>query len=220
MTMTHAGLTRGFILCALAALCVPAQAQDAATFGIGVTGGTLGIGPEASVGVGKHLGLRANATFLSINGSYSTSDLDYDARLKLRSAGLMVDLFPWSGGFYVSGGVRSNGNRADLLATPSGNVTIGNTVYTPAQIGTVSGDADVADVAPTATLGYRKRSGGFSFGIEAGALFQGSVRINQFKSSTGLISQADLDAERAELQADVNKYKVYPVLQISLGWRF
>jgi hypothetical protein len=168
----------------------------------------------------RNFGLRGSATFLNVSGSYSSSDLDYDGKVKLSNWGAMVDLFPSGGGFHISGGVRFNANKASLLATPSGNTTIGNTTYTPAQIGTISGDADVKEVAPAATIGYRKRSKGFSIGIEAGALFQGSVRINQFKSSTGLISQTDLDAERASLQNDVDKYKVYPIVQLSLGLRF
>lgn len=197
----------------------PAIAKDAA-FSLGLTGGTLGIGPEASIGLSQNFDLRGNATFISVSHSYASSDLDYEGTIRLRSAGVMIDIFPTGGGFHISGGLRANGNKADLVATPTSSVTIGSTSYTPAQIGTISGTADVPDVAPSLTIGYGKRGKGLSLGIEAGALFQGTVHINQFTSSTGLISQADLDSERASLQRAINKYKVYPVAQLALGWRF
>jgi hypothetical protein len=206
--------------CALIGLATGAFAKEPFRFGLAVTGGTLGIGPELSVGLGQNIGLRGSATFLNVSGSYSSSDLDYDGHVKLKNWGAMVDIFPTGGGFHISGGVRFNQNRANMTATPTSSVTIGNTTYSPAQIGTITGEADVPDTAPTLTIGYRKRSKGLSLGIEAGAMFQGSARISQFKSSTGLISQTDLDAERDSLQSDVNKYKVYPVLQLSLGFRF
>lgn len=225
MTVFRAAFCAMGALCSLALIAPAASAQDKqdkehARFGVAVTGGTLGIGPELSAGLTENLGLRANATFLSVSGDFATSDLDYDGTAKLRSAGLMIDLFPTGGGFHISAGVRTNGNRAEMVATPNRSVTIGNTTYTPAQIGTITGNADVRGVAPQLTLGYRKRSGGLTVGVEAGALFQGRVNINQFQSSTGLIARADLDRERNALQGDVDKYEVYPVVQLSLGWRF
>jgi hypothetical protein len=216
----HSRGRAALISCALLALPTGALAQGPASFGVGVTGGTLGIGPEVSVGISENFGVRGSATFLNFSADYSTADLDYDGRLKLNNWGAMIDLFPTGGGFHVSGGLRVNHNRADLTATPTNSVTFGTTTYTPAQIGTISGSADLPETSPAVTIGYRKRSKGFSLGVEAGALFQGSVRINQFKSSTGLIAQADLDAERDSLQDDVNKYKVYPILQFVLGLRF
>lgn len=222
MTFFREALLATGALCSLAFIAPAASAQDKdhARFGAGITGGTLGIGPELSAGLGENFGLRANATFLGFSGDFSTNDLDYDGKARLRSAGLMIDLFPTGGGFHISAGVRTNGNRASMVATPNRAVTIGNTTYTPAQIGTITGNAHVNDVAPQLTIGYRKRSGGFTLGVEAGALFQGRVNINQFTSSTGLITQADLDRERDALQDDVNKYKVYPIVQFSLGYRF
>jgi hypothetical protein len=56
--------------------------------------------------------------------------------------------------------------------------------------------------------------------VEAGALFQGRVKLNRFTATTSLISAADLERERADLQDDVDDYKVYPILQLTLGYRF
>lgn len=205
----------------------PALAQDATgpVVTAAITGGTLGIGPEAGVRFSTLFGVRANATFLSISPSIDSGGIDYDGRLKLRSAGIMADVYPFGGGFRVSGGARVNGSKARVVATPTEPTKIGNTTFTPAQIGTLTGRAVTKDFAPALTLGYGgKMRAGFVFGVEAGALFQGTVRIRDF-AATGAFAndprfQAELARQRAELQDDVNDYKVYPIVQISLGYRF
>ena len=205
-------------LLALSLLAVPACAAD---LSLAVTGGTLGVGPEVGLRISDTFGLRGNATFLSVSHHFGSSDLDYDGRLKLRSGGAMLDLFPFGGGFRLSAGGRYNGNRARVVATPTGNASVGGQTFTPAQIGTLTGNGKVKTLAPTATLGWGGKPGkGFLFGFEAGALFQGRARVSDFTSSTGLIPQPRIDAERLDIQHDVDKFKVYPLVQVALGWRF
>jgi hypothetical protein len=64
---------------------------------------------------------------------------------------------------------------------------------------------------------------GFAFGIDAGVMFQGKVRVNPLTYTGPLQSAAltaNLEAERQSLQDDIDGYKVYPILQLSLGYRF
>ncbi|MDP1025874.1 hypothetical protein Q5H91_01475 [Sphingomonas sp. KR1UV-12] len=213
------------------ACAAPAAAQTtvndpASTFTVAVTAGTLGIGPEVGFRFADHIGIRGNATFLGINADYSSDDIDYDGKLKLKSFGAMVDVYPFGGSFRVSGGARINRNYARLNATPSGSsVEVGDDTYTQAQVGTLSGRAEVKKVAPALTLGWSgSNRRGFMFGFEAGALFQGSVKVRDF-TSTGTLQnnatfRASLEEERRSLQDDVDDYKVYPIVQASIGWRF
>lgn len=203
----------------------PAVAQTApAGISVGVTGGTLGIGPEIAYR-GRMFGVRGNATFLSFDHGFNSDDIDYDGSARLRSAGIMIDVYPGGGGFRLSAGGRVNGNRARVTAMPTGNAEVGGTTYTPAQIGTLRSRGTVRNVAPALTLGYSAaRARGFVFGAEAGAMYQGRIRIAPITSSSGLAAdprfQASLERERQSLQDDVNDYKVYPILQLSVGWRF
>lgn len=209
------------ILAAFLSSAAPALAQDAARVTVGVTGGSLGIGPEVAFRAADHFGLRGNATFLSFSQRFDSNDLDYDGKVKLRSGGVAVDLYPFSSGFRVSAGARSNGNKGRVVATPSGPVTINGMVYTPAQIGTLSGRAKTKNFAPTLTLGYGGGiRPGLAFGVDAGAMFQGAVRLHDFAASNAMIRPEDIEAERRDLQDDIDGYKVYPVLQFSLGYRF
>ncbi|AUW59515.1 hypothetical protein C1T17_16960 [Sphingobium sp. SCG-1] len=205
----------------IATTATPALAKDEARVTVAVTGGSLGVGPEVAYRATKKIGLRGNATFLSFSQSFGSNDLDYDGKVKLRSGGVMVDIYPFDGGFRISAGGRSNGNKGRVVATPNGPVTINGTIYTPAQVGTLSGKAGPKNFAPMLTVGYGGGiRPGLAFGVDAGAMFQGTVRLHDFTASNAMIRPQDIEAERRDLQDDIDGYKVYPVLQFSLGYRF
>jgi hypothetical protein len=211
----------GASVAAVLLVAAPAAAQDAGRLQLGVTGGTLGIGPEVGYRFSSNVGLRANATFLSISHGFDSDDVDYDGKVKLQSGGAMIDVFPFGGGFFVSGGARINGNKGRATATPTASVEIGNRTYTPAQIGTLRGRAETKNFAPQLTLGYGgAMRAGFFFGAEAGALFQGRVRLPALTASNGGVVPRDIDAERASLENDIDDYKIYPIVQLRVGYRF
>lgn len=207
---------------------MPALAQEQTSqVSVGVTGGSLGIGPEAAIRVSPVLGLRANATFLGVSHSVDSDDITYDGRLKLGSLGLMADLHPFSGGFRVSAGFRINSNKVNLKANTSqdNTVEVGDTEYSGAAVGTLSGQVKTKKFAPTLTVGYAGGlTKGLKFGVEAGAMFQGSPRINNLRASGPISSDPDFRAalarEEQEIEDDIDKYKVYPILQFSLRYAF
>jgi hypothetical protein len=212
----------------LALAALPVAAQEMRVTG-GITAGTLGVGPELGLRLSDTIGLRANATFL--RGDFAEVDADsddirFEGPLRLRSGGAMADFYPFSSGFRLSAGVRLNGNRATIRALPTTNVTIGARTVTPAQIGKLSADYRVRDWAPALTLGYagelRPR---LVVGFEAGLLFHGAPRIRNLRSEGGTLSgdpglAADLDRERMLIENDIDDYRLYPVVQASLGYRF
>lgn len=212
-------------LAATTSLSAYAKDGDNARLRVGITGGTLGIGPEVGYRVSEMFGVRANATFLSISRDIDSSGINYDGKAKLKSGGVMVDVFPFGGGFRLSGGLRINGNEARVVASPTQPVFIGDNPipYTPSEIGTLRTETDLKSLAPTLTLGYGGGlSKGLVFGIEAGAMFQGKMKIKPLSytgSAIGAIA-ADLERERQEIEDDIDNFKVYPILQFSLGYRF
>lgn len=206
----------------LVAACAgePALASNA-RFTAAISGGSLGVGPEVGIRANDYVGARGDAGFLNIAHSFASDDLRYRGRVRLKSIGGMADLYPFGNGFRISAGARRNWNKGHISAMPSRNTSVGRMTYTPQQIGTIEGDAITKKWAPALTIGYAgKNRSGFVFGAEAGAFFQGRIRIGRFTNSTGMISAADLEEERTALQSDVNHYKVYPVLRLSAGYRF
>jgi hypothetical protein len=227
--MTRYGISIIGLAAVLAA--TPALAQDAgASQGdsrvtAAVSGGTLGIGPELGFRVSDSFGVRANAMFLGFGTDFDSDGVEYEGNLNLESYGAMVDVYPFGGSFRVSAGARINKNRGRVTATPTGPVEVGETTYTPAQIGTLRGRAEVKDFAPALTLGWGgSNRRGFLFGFDAGVLFQGGVRIRQFTASGSSANdpnfRASLEQERREIQEDVDDYKLYPIVQLTLGYRF
>lgn len=222
-TMRAVALAAGLMLGANPAL---AQNADAGTHvRAAVTAGTMGIGPELGVRFNDHLGVRAAAGFLSADGTAESDGEKYDAKLRLKSYGGMVDVYPFGGAFRLSAGARINRSRIDVGLTPSGETTIGEEDYTAAEVGRVTGRANVKKFAPALTFGWAgKNRTGFYFGTELGVLFQGAYRIERFQSSGTLRDdpafQAALERERVSLQKDVDKVKVWPIVQLALGWRF
>jgi hypothetical protein len=203
-----------------------ASAQEGqGDFTLAVTGGSLGVGPEVGIRPLPMVGARVSATFLGFGHDIRVEDIHYRGDLKLRSWGASADLYPFRNGFRLSAGVRMSRNRIDLVATPSEAVRVGNRVYTPDQIGTIDGKVKARKVAPILTLGYaRNQRRGFACSIDGGVMLHGRPRTEDIVATgelaTNTIFQADLARERGEIERKVDNYKVYPVLQLSLGYRF
>jgi hypothetical protein len=213
------------MVAALVALAGSGAAQAATDlpshFKLALSFGSLGIGPEVTYRPDRHFGVRASASLFRISHSENIDGIRYRGKLKLGNYGAMADVYPFGGGFRVSGGARYAENRLRIRAMPGGSVTVGNTLYTPAQIGTLDGDITTRKFEPLVTIGYGGTvAKGLSLGIDAGVMFQGTPKISPLTSSTGFVSPADLAKERANIQDDIHGYKYYPVLQASLGYRF
>lgn len=217
LALTLAGATP-----ALAGTASTSAASDASgRIGVGVTAGSLGIGPEVDYAITRNLTVRGNLTFLNFSHDYSTGDIDFDGSARLGSGGVMLDYHPFKSGFFVSAGGRINKNKVRVTATPSSNVTIGGNEYTPEQVGTLKGFADFRTLAPTLTTGFRGHLGhGVRFGIEAGAMFMGSARVRDLTFTGTGVSSDDLAEEQQKLRDEIDDYKIYPIVQISAGYRF
>lgn len=216
------------ILAATAAIAVaaPANAQDnQGGVSVGVTGGTLGIGPEVGFRISPTFGVRANATFLGISENVDSDGVEYKGDLDLQSYGAMLDVHPFGGGFRISGGARVAKNRVGLKATPTEEVEVGDETFTPAEVGILTGRIKPKDFAPTLTLGWGGGvTRGLKFGFDAGVMFQGRPKVTKLSATGTAANRQDfqdaLAEERLEIEDDIENFKLYPILQFSIGYRF
>lgn len=203
-----------------------AGAQDASSgVTVSVSGGTLGVGPEIGYRPSPTLGLRASATFLGLSHDVDVDDINYQGDLKLRSWGASADLYPFESAFRISAGLRSSRNRVDLVASPAQPVSIGGMTYTPEEIGTIAGEVRAQKVAPTFTLGVaRNRRTGLAWSIDAGVMLHGEPRTERLRATGRLadnpIFQDDLARERGEIEDEVDNYKIFPIVQLAVGYTF
>jgi hypothetical protein len=206
----------------------PAGAQPVAPgerFTLGVTGGSLGIGPEASFKISPLVGIRGSATFLNFSHDDGLAGYQYRGKIRLRNYGATVDLYPMRNGFRLSAGARiTDDNRIRFVGQARNTETFGGVMFTPEQQGTLSGDIKTNSVSPLVTLGYTNpTSSRFMFGIDAGAMFHGRPSVENLVATGRLATEPLVQARRIEqeqrLRDKVDNYKVYPVLQLSIGIR-
>jgi hypothetical protein len=197
----------------------PASAADT-TVSLGAGVSTLGITAEGGFRYGG-FGARLLGNYYSYSGSDTVDNVDYHGTLSLRSIGAAADWYPFeSYGFRLSAGLLINGNSLKGDASPSSNITIGDTTYTPAQVGTLNVKVKYANkVAPYVGLGYVFDLGsGILLTPQAGVTFQGDSQVT-LTSTSAFVTQADLAKETTTITNDANKLSVYPVISLTLSFK-
>jgi len=210
---------------AIILLPAAAAAQDYTIFA-GPKLSTLGAGGEIGVELNEHVSVRASGTVFQYDFNETLDDIDSSIELDLGAVGVQLDYFPFGNAFFVSGGVFSNLNDVNTSAQPSGPVEIGGTTYQPAEVGRITGNGDFADIAPYLGIGAAwglGDSGNWQFVAEAGAYFQGEPEITY--SATGQLANdpnfiADLQAEAASAEEDLDRLATYPVVSLTIRRRF
>lgn len=209
----------------LAGSAMPAQAGD---FSLGASASTLGFGAEAGYAFNDRFGVRLGGYAFSLDQDGEESGIEYDGDLDLSNVGVFVDWHPFAGAFRVSGGWFATDNGLDAVGQPGpgGTYDIGGITFTEAEVGTLSATADLGSSAPFLGAGWvwGKAGGGLNWSLDLGILFQDSPDI-EMTSTGGTLSdepalQAAIDEEEAELEDDVDKYDLYPVVSFGVGWRF
>lgn len=213
------------ILLAVAPISQAARAEYGG-LAIGAKSGTLGFGGELTANVLPDLNGRFGVTFfdLSLDGRFSGVEYDFD--LDMLTYPITVDWYPFQDGFHVSAGIIVNETDVDLGARADTTITIGDTTYLASDVGTLSGDVSYRRVAPYIGIGW-----GNAFGKEKrwgvvgdfGIAFIGSPDVSL--SASGPIAsqpgfQSDLAQEQDDLEDDLSDFNIYPVLSVSLFFRF
>ena len=200
---------------------------------------TLGPGVFAAWDVSNAFAVRGLVNYFTYDLDREEAGIEYEVDLQLQSFGLMLDWHAFRNGFRVSGGAFVNRNEFSAMAKDA-EIEIGAHRYN----GVLDALIDFSSVAPYLGLGWSSGRGrsGLSVGIEAGVLFHGAPKL----SATGMVTTAgvgcnfsisedgkatvcsellgelkdDLEAEHRELGDDLDSFKLYPVVSLSLSYRF
>jgi hypothetical protein len=203
-----------------------AQAQDS-RFAVSGNIGTPGVGAEAQFQLSDSFVLRGGGDWMNFDYDHAYSGVDYSAKLKTGTGGVFLDWHPGQGGFFVSGGGYFGERKAKLSGTPSGPTQIGDVTYTPAQIGTITGDVEMSKAQPFVGLGYDNTfSGGgrWGFRVLGGVSFSDKPKVDLTASggtlSSDPIFQAELQREEDDVRDDAKGFKYFPIVQVGLSYRF
>jgi hypothetical protein len=194
--------------------------------------GTTGLGVHLTVPLRANLNARIGGNALSYSDTGSTTDVDYDYDLKLKTLDALIDWHPAAGTFRITTGLVYNGNEFDLVAKPRGGLSyvFGGRTYNVTEVGEVNGRIDFRKIAPYLGIGWSNaptKSKGWGFSVDLGVMFHGKPRASLTPTGCtsavpGLCDQFrnDVRAEEAELKEKVDDLRAYPVLRAGLNYRF
>ena len=203
-----------------------AAAGSAQATGLGLRFGTTGLGADLGLPLTESLTLRIGYAGFSWSGDYEEDDITYDADLKLSNLSALVDWKFW-GQLRLTGGLVRAKNTGELVGRPTGGTfTINDVDSDAAEIGTLRGDVRMGkDFTPYLGIGYGDISRkGLSFYMDLGLMFHGRPEVD-LRAECGTTArcaqlQADVENEERNLRDDIDKLKVFPVLNLGLayGW--
>jgi hypothetical protein len=204
-------------------LTILAGCADSERFAVAGKAGTLGLGGELSAKVATDINARVGFNTLDLDfDDQEFDEVEYDVGIKLSSFSAIADWHIFDNSFKISGGVISIDNEFDLDGRPTEDVEIGGTTYTPTQVGTLSGQAEIDGLAPYVGIGWGNPFGGkrrWGFTCDFGVAFTDSPDV-RLSASNPAVSQADLEQERQDIEDDLDVIRIYPVLSIGLYFRF
>ena len=222
------------------------DAHGAGKVGVGFRVSTLGLGGEVAYQVTHSSNVRGGVNFFSYNRGFNQNGINYNGDLRWLSGDAHFDWFPFSHfahAFHLSPGlIAYNGNRVNASASSSGGntFTLNHVTYESNPADPVGGTASLAfnKVAPSFMIGFGNlvpRNGKhFSANIEAGVAFSGSPKIglnltgSACTSGTATCSnvatdptiQSNVQAQQTIISNDLSPFKYYPLISLTLGYRF
>ncbi|HEX2164851.1 MAG TPA: hypothetical protein VHM02_12960, partial [Thermoanaerobaculia bacterium] len=174
-------------------------------------------------------GLRLAATGGAFDVEFDSERVTYEGEAELASALATVDLHPFAGGFRLSLGALVNDNTLSGEA-PIRDLLLDEGIAVPPGIalGELVAEATVEPVAPYAGIGWGSApgGGGWSLSLDLGAAWHGEPEVDLEVQGplAGLagrpeVVQAIAEEER-ELEAELEDYSLFPVVALSLSYRF
>jgi len=194
--------------------------------------GTLGAGIDLSKPISNDFSLRLNVNGFTYNDNIDVDNINYDGDLKLLSAGVLIDYFPFESTFRISGGAYYNGNTFDGYATPTAleDITIGDNTYTVNEVARLNTNVEFNKMAPYLGIGWGNDISEKDWGLtlDLGVMYHGepkvdlSVKVDPSIQGTLLEDEINTNVikESQQFLEDVKDFKFYPVVMIGLNYKF
>jgi len=214
-------------------------------FAVGGGISSLGINVSAATNLSRYLNIRGTGNVFNYTvNNISSNGFNVGAKLDMSSAGTALDLYPFPNhGFRVSPGVMFyNQNAANATFNVAGGTsfTLNKQTFYASSSNPISGTGSLnlhkQNPAFTATTGWGNMvgpHGHLSFPVEIGAAFVGPPALNIALTSgqvcdlsglncmdiaTDANVQANLQAQVAKYQNDLNPLKIYPILSFGVAY--
>jgi hypothetical protein len=192
---------------------------------VGIKAGALGLGVEYTYELNDRVAFRGGLNGSEVGFDGEESGIDYEFDVVWDSLTVGVDFHPLKSALRLSAGLLKNDNRLEAVSRPVGNITVGDTTYTPAQVGTLNGAIGFDGTATFLGVGWDwsrdKRLFGMSFDL--GVLDQGQPFVSLQGSGSLLGDPAfeqDINTEEAELRNSLDDLDLVPYATLGFVFRF
>jgi len=181
---------------------------------------SLGLGVEAVKSLTPAFNARVSGNFFnySLDGVQG-EEISYDLKLKMRTASLLLDWYPFDKTFRLCAGGYYNENKMDITVKSATSHTMGGKTYQPDELGKVTGEVGFPSIAPYIGIGLGNavaEGKRFSMMIDVGMIYQNSPQLSLV--GEGLIAPT---AEQEPLIEDnLSWVKWYPYFSIGFAWKF
>lgn len=212
---------------------------------ISAEAGTTGLGGSANWRFSDHLGVRAGAhffehkfdefTYTAEPDGITPADQKFDVTLRLLSAPIGVDIYPWANStFRIGVGVLVNQNEftatAKSSATPGANFVFNGNDYLQSQVGDVNLKVEQQVISPYLSIGGSVFLGNekkWALHGELGVAYTGSPKVSLEAPNRNPILDGpfstfgdDLNAEEQKIEKDAEDYQFYPIVKIGVSFSF
>jgi hypothetical protein len=198
-----------------------------AQVGLAVRASTLGIGGELSFRAARNLGIRLGGNYLQFSRDATVENIDYRLTPHLENGTAILDFHPFGGSFHLSGGLLLNYNEGRMVATLNSNIEIGDSTYTPQQVGSLNGSVSFKKTAPYLGLGFAGRSRiAVLFDLGVGFTGRPAVELIGQTNLTGNAKSAfdsNVAKEQQEAQDEIDSHKIlryHPVVSFGIKVSF
>ena len=204
----------------LLAVLLASPTAGSAQMGVGIRVGTLGLGADLGIALSPNVQVRGGGAIQPINPTFTISDIKYSVDLPGSFVNIGIDLFPTGGGFRIGGGLLYKPDDISGSGEFTGSVDVGGRSYADSEVGTLTGTVSSKSTAPYAMIGFGKHaSSGIGLFLDLGAAFVGEQTLTL--TATGAAANnaqflMDLESERMDTEDSLNKFKIYPMVNLGL----
>ena len=200
--------------------------------GVALTGkiGTLGIGAELNMRISDSINTRFGINGYSYKANANITSVNYDMDAELQTASALADWYPLQGSFRATAGIFFDNNKVGMLANPTGGIyTINGVPYSASGISNLQGKMSFNAAAPYVGIGWGNpvaTSKGWGLTTDIGVLFQGKPRVDMSATCNPLVItscpqfEADLEAERVQIESDLSYFNLWPVASIGITYQW
>jgi hypothetical protein len=234
ITMTNMKLTKSNLIGALTlgVLALAPNTQYAAgssysspaesiPFSVGAEAGTTGLGGNVGWRFMDYLGVQSGFDYFSYTYNGKIKDDNYNAKLRLMSEPLNLEVFPWKrSSFHISLGALFN--QMSLNGAANGKITLNGDSYS----GTLNLNYKPQAVAPYLGIGgnlYFDKAHHWSLMGALGVAWDGDGSVSLTGTAPAAVQatfNSDLAKEQSKIRSYAKDLQFWPVLKIGVTYSF